>query len=184
MIGRCILLAAAAAAGMAARPAAAQQPLRDVPSRHWASGAVGELHLRGIITGYPDGTFGGKRAVTRYEFALVGQRVLQDVQCRIDAAPAPSRGSAPPAAAPSPGGASASPLATREQVDQRVQRLQTSVSQLRVDVDALKETMSQLRARAAALRTEVDQMRQQLGGTRERVSHLRPSRALIGEPGR
>lgn len=45
------------------------QEFPDVPPDHWAYDAVQELVDQGIIQGYPDGTFGGKRAMTRYEFA-------------------------------------------------------------------------------------------------------------------
>src|SRR5213594_3653757 len=86
MINKTVLLLAVAAGLASARTASAQSAFGDVPPQHWANGAVKELQLRGILTGYPDGTFGGKRAVTRYEFALAGQRVLKDVQRRIDAA--------------------------------------------------------------------------------------------------
>src|SRR5437867_10275325 len=67
------------------RPACAQGVFADVPTNHWAYDAVNELAAAGIFTGYPDQTFGGKRALTRYEFAVAIQRMLQDVQRRIEA---------------------------------------------------------------------------------------------------
>jgi hypothetical protein len=54
-------------------------PFRDVPVQHWAYDAVTRLAQQGIFTGYPDGTFSGKRALTRYEFAVALQRMLQEV---------------------------------------------------------------------------------------------------------
>lgn len=42
----------------------------DVPQAHWASDAVQQLAARSVLKGYPDGTYDGKRAVTRYEAAL------------------------------------------------------------------------------------------------------------------
>jgi hypothetical protein len=56
--------------------AQASGPFADVPTDHWAYAAVNSLQNAGIVIGYPDGTFGGKRALTRYEFAEAIARVL------------------------------------------------------------------------------------------------------------
>lgn len=50
----------------------------DVPSNHWAYEAVSDLSRRGLVEGYPDGTFGGDRLLTRYEFAQIVYRALQN----------------------------------------------------------------------------------------------------------
>ena len=50
----------------------------DVPSNHWAYEAVSDLSRRGLVEGYPDGTFGGDRLLTRYEFAQIVYRTLQN----------------------------------------------------------------------------------------------------------
>ncbi len=50
----------------------------DVASNHWAYEAVSDLSRRGLIEGYPDGTFGGDRLLTRYEFAQIVYRALQN----------------------------------------------------------------------------------------------------------
>ena len=50
----------------------------DVPSNHWAYEAVSDLSRRGLVEGYPDGTFGGDRLLTRYEFAEIVYRALQN----------------------------------------------------------------------------------------------------------
>lgn len=50
----------------------------DVASNHWAYEAVSDLSLRGLVEGYPDGTFGGDRLLTRYEFAEIVYRALQN----------------------------------------------------------------------------------------------------------
>jgi len=51
--------------------------LSDVPKNHWAYESVKALVDRGLIIGYPDGTFKGKQALTRYEFAVFSWRVIQ-----------------------------------------------------------------------------------------------------------
>lgn len=50
----------------------------DVASNHWAYEAVSDLSHRGLVEGYPDGTFGGDRLLTRYEFAEIVYRALQN----------------------------------------------------------------------------------------------------------
>ena len=50
----------------------------DVPSNHWAYEAVSDLSRRGLVEGYPDGTFGGDRLLTRYEFAEIIYRAIQN----------------------------------------------------------------------------------------------------------
>ncbi len=50
----------------------------DIPINHWAYEAVSDLSRRGLVEGYPDGTFGGDRMLTRYEFAQIVYRAIQD----------------------------------------------------------------------------------------------------------
>ena len=50
----------------------------DVPSNHWAYEAVSDLSRLGLVEGYPDGTFGGDRMMTRYEFAQIVYRAIQN----------------------------------------------------------------------------------------------------------
>ena len=50
----------------------------DVASNHWAYEAVSDLSRRGLVEGYPDGTFGGDRLLTRYEFAQIVYRAIQN----------------------------------------------------------------------------------------------------------
>ncbi len=43
---------------------------------HWAYDAIGQLAARGILSGYPDGTYKGKQPTTRYEMASALARAL------------------------------------------------------------------------------------------------------------
>ena len=52
----------------------------DVPEHHWAYKAVEELYAAGLVIGYPDGSFGGQRALTRYEYAMIVSRLYQQLQ--------------------------------------------------------------------------------------------------------
>ena len=48
----------------------------DVPADQWARDAVAQLAAKGLIEGYPDGTFKGDRYSTRWEVAMVLARLL------------------------------------------------------------------------------------------------------------
>jgi len=52
---------------------------KDLPTDHWAYQATEALRAKGILWGYPDGYFRGKRTLTRYEFAVALERLLQQV---------------------------------------------------------------------------------------------------------
>jgi len=61
---------------MLVAPAFAAPLFGDVPDEHWAKDAVANLAAKGLVEGYPDGTFKGDRAATRYELAMVVARFL------------------------------------------------------------------------------------------------------------
>ena len=69
------LLASTAVGGVAAA-----QSFPDVPSDSYAAEAVSRLADLGIVIGFPDGTFRGNEAFTRYQAALVVSRLLDTVQ--------------------------------------------------------------------------------------------------------
>lgn len=65
-------------------PASASAPqvptLTDVPAGHWAKDAIDRLVSRGIILGYPDGTYRGTQNLTRYEAAVIIARLLDQIR--------------------------------------------------------------------------------------------------------
>ncbi|MGN0949218.1 MAG: ESPR-type extended signal peptide-containing protein [Mitsuokella sp.] len=73
-------LAAYEAAGQQpkALPATGTMTFPDVPENHWAYQYVKYLAERGYLQGYPDGEFKGDRAMTRYEYAAIIYRALQN----------------------------------------------------------------------------------------------------------
>jgi len=81
----------------------AQDPTQDVPFDHWAYDAVQTLVDEGCIIGYPDGTFKGDRAMTRYEFAVAIARCMETIQMKTG--PAGPAGTAGAAGTPGPAGA-------------------------------------------------------------------------------
>lgn len=48
----------------------------DVPENHWAYEYIAEMAGNGILEGYADGSFGGDRPMTRYEFATMLYRAM------------------------------------------------------------------------------------------------------------
>ncbi len=124
-----VVVAAALVFAMIA-PAFAQ-PFADVPTNHWAYDAIAELAAKGLVEGYPDGTFKGDRAMTRYEMAMVVARLL----ARIESIQIPS-----PQA----------PQVTRANLD-TIQRLinefRAELAALGVRVTALEEELNAIKAR-------------------------------------
>ncbi|MFC4455566.1 S-layer homology domain-containing protein [Deinococcus sonorensis] len=71
--------AASAQTDTTAAPATSTQvtTFTDVPAGHWAKDAVDLIVQRGLIQGFPDGTFRGNDNLTRYQAALIFYRLLQ-----------------------------------------------------------------------------------------------------------
>ncbi len=74
--GLAVVIAMVALALMVPPALAAESPFVDVPEGHWAYEAIANLAAAGLVQGYPDGTFGGSRMLTRYEAAMVFSRML------------------------------------------------------------------------------------------------------------
>ena len=70
-----LLLAMTIAMGITASAYAAN-PFSDVPAGHWAYDAVNKLAAEGVAEGYPDGTYGGDRLMTRYEMAQIVAKAM------------------------------------------------------------------------------------------------------------
>lgn len=64
--------------GSAAAPKRRSILFPDVPENHWAYVYVKKLADRGLLEGYPDGEFKGTRTITRYEFAAIFSRALEN----------------------------------------------------------------------------------------------------------
>ena len=57
-------------------PVWAANPFTDVSTSDWAYRAVSDLSDRGMVEGYPDGTFRGEKNITRYELAQIIARLM------------------------------------------------------------------------------------------------------------
>lgn len=151
-------------------PAFAQGPFTDVPTDHWAYDAVNMLQRDGVLIGYPDGTFGGRRTITRYEFAVALARVVR----LIPDGPGPVGPTGITRAeldtilrdyvrrAELPQIPDLTGLATRADVEairRLVDEFRDELAALGVDVDALKRDVAALGARVDALEAEQRRVR-------------------------
>jgi hypothetical protein len=139
---RKVALAIAASLVLAVVAPAFSQPFADVPTDHWAFDAIAELAAKGIVEGYPDGTFKGDRAMTRYEMAMVVARLL----ARIEAIKVPAPTPAPKIPAPEVGRAD---IAT----------LQRLINEFRAELAALGVRVTAVEEELAALRDRLDNVR-------------------------
>ena len=164
------LIIVALLAVVVAVPVFAQaNPAQTVPFDHWAYDAVDQLVQKGIIIGYPDGTFKGDRAMTRYEFAMAISRLLDVVKAekgevgatgaKGDQGPAGLPGSAGLTGAKGPQG-DRGPTGPDGKIDDaRIAALvnklcdefKAELKDLRGDVDALTDDVADLTDRVSAL---------------------------------
>ncbi|MFN3651241.1 MAG: S-layer homology domain-containing protein [Armatimonadota bacterium] len=177
------LWAGAALAAGALLPSAARAQggaFADVPMNHWAYDAVNQLAEKGIFTGYPDGTFAGRRALTRYEFAIALQRMLAEVQRMIDAAklqgpkgdpgpagargPAGERGPIGPPGQPGPRGEGVNPA--------ELERINRELGLLRSDVTNLQNLAKEFSAELAMLGADLEQAKRNIAALNERVGRV------------
>jgi len=132
---------------------AAQFP--DVPTDHWAYAAVQDLSDKGVIQGYPDGTFAGKRALTRYEFAQALSRaipVIAKLACSAGAA-----GQCGPCGPQGPAGPAGPPGITPEQIanfQRLLDEFKDELAAQGVDIAALKKDVAALADRVSAVEAE------------------------------
>jgi archaellum component FlaC len=99
----------------------------DVPAGHWAKEAVEALAAKGIIVGFPDGTFRGNENLTRYQAALIIYRLLQQIEEELKA-----KGTSPTMEALSP--------EDLEALKNAIQELAAELAALGVRVSALEDS--------------------------------------------
>lgn len=128
------------AAGMTiAAPSTSAQaaPFLDTPTNHWAYEAVQNLAKKGIIIGYPDGTYGGKRPMTRYEFAVAIDRLLRTM--------ADMTSQNPPPGTPAPA------TLTQDELNQ----VQALIDKFRPELDTIQTNLKDAQDNIDALRADV-----------------------------
>ena len=125
---------------------AASGPFADVPADHWAYTAVDTLQKAGIVIGYPDGTYGGKRAMTRYEFAVAIARLLPLLKPDL------------------------SGYATTAQLQALSDDLNAKLAANQAALDALKALVNEFQGELAKLGQDVNAINQRLDMLEQRVA--------------
>ncbi len=131
------LLAGGLVARMAPASHAQAAPFLDTPTNHWAYEAVQNLAAKKIIIGYPDGTYGGRRPMTRYEFAVAIDRLLRTLNDMNSPTPPPGT---PPASA-----------LTQDELNQ----VQALIDKFRPELDTIQSNLKQAQDDIDALRADV-----------------------------
>jgi len=169
-----------------AQAAPAGGPFADVPQSHWAYDAVQSLAQKGIFTGYPDGTFSGKRALTRYEFAVALQRMLQEVQREVAAVklmPGP-QGPKGDQGVAGVAGAQGEKGDRGLQGDvgvkpEELEALRRAQGLLRQDIDKLQRLTQEFASELAMLGSDLEQQKRNLQALSDRVTKLEQKVARI-----
>jgi len=117
----------------------------DVPAGHWAQEAVEAITARGIIVGFPDGTFRGNENLTRYQAALIIYRLLQQLEAE--------KGKGPTTEA-----VTAMTEEEKAALQNAVQELAAELAALGVRVSALEDNAA-TKDDIAALQAQIDELK-------------------------
>ena len=148
-------------------PVFAQGPFADVPTDHWAYDAVNELQQAGIVIGYPDGTYGGKRAMTRYEFAVAIARMLPIIDEKIKGITTTTTTTVTPPSV------DLSPYATKAELNALAGKIPDVSKFVTQDqLKAIQSLVTEFRDELAALGVDVDQVKRDLAALTARVKAL------------
>jgi hypothetical protein len=131
------------------------QPFADVPTNHWAYDAIAELAAKGLVEGFPDGTFKGNQPLTRYEMAMIVARII----ARIEAIPTP-----PP------------PEVRRADLDAVRRDLTAATGRITANAQAiatLQRLVNEFRAELQALGVRVTALEEELSALRARLDNTR-----------
>jgi hypothetical protein len=142
-------------------PARAQAPdmFKDQDPMHWAYAAMESLRSKGIVIGYPDGYFRGKRTLTRYEFAVALDRALK--QFMPVAGP---KGDTGPKGDPGPKG-DAGPVGPPGMTPEEVNTLRRLLQEFKDELAALGRDM-------AAVNRRIDQLAKDVGDLRALIDKM------------
>ncbi len=143
-------------AGWATAARAQDNPFKDVPTDHWAYQAITDLQQHGILQGYPDGYFRGKRSLTRYEFAVSLDRMLKNLPSTPG--PAGDVGPAGPEGPAGPQGPAGMTPDELSELSRLTAEFKTDLATLGVNVRAVQSRLSRLTARVDALQQRIDHM--------------------------
>jgi hypothetical protein len=155
----CVLVARLAAAGPA--PIDEARYPRDLAPGHWAHHAARDLAERGILKGFPDGTFKGHAPVNRFTLA----RALAQTLGEIDALAPPETGGADDAHGPGGAGPAVRPGGPGALAPDDARTLARLAREL-------SRELSRLSLRTAGLEQQVDGHRLEMESLKARTDRL------------
>jgi hypothetical protein len=135
-----------------AQGTAASGPFADVPADHWAYQSVDTLQKAGIVIGYPDGTYGGKRAMTRYEFAVAIARLMPLLNNKPDLSIYATKDDL---------------AAARQDLEQKLQANSDAIDALRKLVDEFGPELQKLGQDVAAIKDRLDALEARVAAVEE-----------------
>jgi hypothetical protein len=182
-----LLAATLLTAAMLITPASAQMPNRfpDVPLPHWAYDAVDILAQARVLTGYPDGTFRGRRAVSRFEAAeglarLRAEAVRKLALWNDHPFPAPGRrGEVGPAGPRGPRGPQGPAGPPAPNVSEELTQIIREQEAMRRELDAVRRQFEESRLQLRALRESVGELRRQTETLGERADEVRRNKSPL-----
>lgn len=148
----------------------------DVPPDHWAYDAVIDLANKGYVLGYPDGRFIGNRSLTRYEFATIIKRILDNVDAQI--ASLKQQEVQSDVVSPETGaGTERQPLVASseelEKINKLVDEFKVELTVIGTRLDTVEAQMAEIRSQLENLNTIVTDEEGPLVATRNDVNKLK-----------
>lgn len=146
-----------------AMPAMAQNNFPDTPENHWAYEAIENLKREGILVGYPDGSYKGARATSRYELAVALNAAFQRLKNITD-------GLADQIAEVKAELSKVGPEAALSKKLMDIEAQLKGMSGLKDDVDAMKKLTTEFQRELAALGVDVEQMQKEMAEMKAMMS--------------
>lgn len=137
----------------------AQSSFDDVPQDHWAGDAVERIADLGVVIGFPDGSFRGNEAFTRYQASLVVSRLLDVIDQNIAAVAALT--------------------------EEDVAALQSAMDTFRGDIDDLDARVGALEGGSdvGALEARIDELMGEIDVLRDEIAVVEGQPGPQGPPG-
>lgn len=140
----------------------APDQFKDVDTKHWAYEAMESLRSKGIVVGYPDGYFRGRRTLTRYEFAVALERALKTVATeKGDKGDKGDTGEAGPAGEPGAQGEKGESGISPEELanlQKLAKEFRDELGSLGTNVNAINAKLDRMAKDLAELKEKVDRM--------------------------
>lgn len=164
---------ALAAIGIASPVLAQDGMFKDVPNDHWAYQALERLGADKVFIGDPDGTFKGKRTLTRYEMAMVVDRLIRMVDEKFVKAPLPEF---PKPAAPGVSRGDVEGMlggyAKKSDLDGKADKSALAGLAKQSDIDMIRRMAAEFQTELTTLGVDVDKVKKSLDNHEKRIAAI------------